>query len=174
VKSCFMLLPLAAITLSVPARAEVYMTLEQAQALLFPGATLTPDFRQLTDAEAQAIESDTDVDVRDRELRLWKASTGGWFIADEVVGKHEFIPIAVALDKDGALKGIEILEYRESYGSQVRDPAWRAQFLGKRHGAVLKLGADIANISGATLSSKHITDGVKRLLATYALAVAAR
>lgn len=173
-KSCFMLLPLAAITLSVPARAEVYMTLEQAQALLFPGATLTPDFRQLTDAEAQAIESDTDVDVRDRELRLWKASTGGWFIADEVVGKHEFIPIAVALDKDGALKGIEILEYRESYGSQVRDPAWRAQFLGKRHGAVLKLGADIANISGATLSSKHITDGVKRLLATYALAVAAR
>ncbi|HLG88908.1 MAG TPA: FMN-binding protein [Alphaproteobacteria bacterium] len=169
-----MLLPLAAITLSVPARAEVYMTLEQAQALLFPGATLTPDFRQLTDAEAQAIESDTDVDVRDRELRLWKASTGGWFIADEVVGKHEFIPIAVALDKDGALKGIEILEYRESYGSQVRDPAWRAQFLGKRHGAVLKLGADIANISGATLSSKHITDGVKRLLATYALAVAAR
>jgi hypothetical protein len=28
----------------------------------------------------------------------------------------------------------------------------------------LQLGADIKNISGATLSSKHITDGVKRVL----------
>jgi hypothetical protein len=173
-RSRFLLLPLAAITLSVPAHAEIYLTLEQAQALLFPGATLTPDFRRLTDAQAEAIEHDCGVDVRDRELRLWKVSTGGWFIADEVVGKHEFIPIAVALDADGAVKGVEILEYREAYGGQVRDAAWRGQFLGKRHGAALKLGADIANISGATLSSKHITDGVKRLLATYALAVASR
>ena len=173
-KSHFMLLPIASITISVPAQAEIYMTLEQAQAALFPGAILTPDFRQLTDAQAKAIESAADVDVRDRELRLWKVSTGGWFIADEVVGKHQFIPIAVALDKDGALQGIEILEYRESYGGQVRDAAWLAQFIGKRHGAALTLGADIAKISGATLSSKHITDGVKRLLATYALAVAPR
>jgi Na+-transporting NADH:ubiquinone oxidoreductase subunit NqrC len=59
--------------------------------------------------------------------------------------------------------------YRESYGEQVRNPAWRAQFTGKRHGATLALTKDIKNISGATLSSSHITDGVKRLLATYAL-----
>ena len=50
--------------------------------------------------------------------------------------------------------------------------AWRAQFVGKRADAPLKLGADIKNISGATLSSKHITDGVKRLLVTHALVLA--
>ena len=99
-------------------------------------------------------------------------SSGGWFIVDQVIGKHEFIPFAVGLDAEGSVKQIEILEYREAYGSQVRNPAWRAQFTGKRHGAALTLQKDIPNISGASLSSRHITDGVKRLLATYAIVLA--
>ena len=164
-------LPLAAVTISVPAQATVYLTVEQAQAEMMPGETLTPDFRTLTDAQADAIERDSGVDVRGRDLNIWRASNGGWFIADEVVGKHEFIPFALALDRDGNVQGVEILEYREAYGGQVRDPAWRAQFTGKHNGDALKLTEDIKNISGATLSSKHITDGVKRLLATYAIVV---
>ena len=31
----------------------------------------------------------------------------------------------------------------------------------------LKVGADIRNISGATLSSMHVTEGVKRILDAY-------
>jgi hypothetical protein len=160
--------------MAAPAQAAVFLSIEQAQALMFPGAALTADFRHLTDDQVRAIEDDSGVDVRDHDLKVWRASTGGWFIADEVVGKHEFIPIAVALDKDGAVAGIEILEYREAFGDQVRDPAWRAQFTGKSHSATLKLNQDIRNISGATLSSKHITDGVKRLLSTYATVIASR
>ncbi len=150
------------------AHAEVYMTLEQAQAQMFPGATFAPDFRTLTDAQADQIEKLSGENVRNKEIKIWKVSTGGWFIADEVVGKHEFIPTALALNADGTVKDIEILEYREAYGSQIRDPAWRAQFTGKRNGDTLTLTQDIKNISGATLSSRHITGGVKRLLATYA------
>jgi Na+-transporting NADH:ubiquinone oxidoreductase subunit NqrC len=88
------------------------------------------------------------------------------------VGKHEYIPFALGLDDAGTVMAVEILEYRESYGGEIRNAAWREQFRGKRHGANLKLNADIQNISGATLSSRHITDGVKRLLATYALVCA--
>jgi hypothetical protein len=150
------------------AHAEVYMTLEQSQAQMFPGATFSPDFRTLTDAQADQIEKLSGENVRNKEIKIWKVSTGGWFIADEVVGKHEFIPTALALNADGTVKDIEILEYREAYGSQIRDPAWRAQFTGKRNGDTLTLTEDIKNISGATLSSRHITGGVKRLLATYA------
>src|SRR5262249_28394857 len=152
--------------------ATVYMSVDQAQKLMFPGATFTADFRTLTNEQAAQIRKASGVDVRSRNLKLWRASTGGWFIADEVVGKHEFIPFAVAFDDDGAVKGVEILEYREAYGGDVRNPAWRAQFNGKKHGAQLTLTKDIKNISGATLSSRHITDGVKRLLATYALVCA--
>ena len=54
-----------------------------------------------------------------------------------MIGKHEFIPFALGLNQDGSVKDIEILEYRESYGDQVRKPAWRAQFTGKRHRAPL-------------------------------------
>ncbi len=86
-----------------------------------------------------------------------------------MLGKHEFITYAVALTPDGAVKRIEILEYRETYGGEVRNGNWRQQFVGKRFGSQLKLGGDIKNISGATLSSRHITDGVRRLLATYEL-----
>jgi hypothetical protein len=167
-KHRFLLIP-AAVVLSVPAHATVCLSVEQAQALMFPGATFTEDFRTLTDEQTRAIENVSDVNVRNRGLRVWRVSTGGWFIVDEVVGKHEFIPFALALDAEGAVKDVEILEYRETYGDQIREPTWRAQFTGKRHGAKLKLTSDIKNVSGATLSCRHITDGIKRLLATYAL-----
>ncbi len=166
-------LPLAAVACAVPAQAAVYLTVQQAQGVLFPGASLTPVTVTLTADQVAGIEADSGVSVRSRQVRAWKASTGGWLIVDEVLGKHEFIPIAVAFDRHGAVRGVEILEYRESYGDGVRDAAWRAQFTGKRRGAPLTLDADIRNIAGATLSSRHITDGVKRLLSTHAIALAA-
>jgi Na+-translocating ferredoxin:NAD+ oxidoreductase RnfG subunit len=169
-KHRFYFVPATALTLlGGPPYATVYLTLEQAQSVLFPGAKLTPEFRTLTSEQAKAIEKQTGVNVRSKEVKIWRASTGGWFIADEVVGKHEFIPFALALDENGAVKGIEILEYREAYGGDIRNPKWRAQFTGKKAGEKLRLGKDIRNISGATLSCRHITDGVSRLLATYAV-----
>src|SRR5579863_6137100 len=170
----FLLLPLAVAPAAIvaPVHAATYMSVEQAQAQMFPGASLTADFRVLTDADVKAIEADSDVDVRNRSLRAWRVSTGGWFFVDQVLGKHEFITYALALDPDGTVKDVEILEYLESYGDEIRDPAWRAQFTGKRHGAKLKLTGDIQNISGATLSCKHVTDGIRRLLATHARALA--
>jgi Na+-transporting NADH:ubiquinone oxidoreductase subunit NqrC len=62
---------------------------------------------------------------------------------------------------------VDILQYRESYGGVVREPGWLAQFVGKTSGSPLKVGSDIRNISGATLSSLRVTEGVKRILATY-------
>ncbi|WP_445147015.1 FMN-binding protein [Dyella sp. Tek66A03] len=171
-KSRFLLIPAYALVISAPVQATVYLSVEQAQAVMFPGATLTPDFVTLTPEQMKAIEKATDVNVLSPSLKAWRVSTGGWFIADQVVGKHEFIPFALAIDAQGAVKSVEILEYRETYGDQVRNESWRAQFTGKTKDAPLKLGGDIKNISGATLSSRHITDGVKRLLATYALVLA--
>jgi Na+-translocating ferredoxin:NAD+ oxidoreductase RnfG subunit len=152
-----------------PAYAAVYLTIQQAQALLFPGASFQPHTITLTDEQAKAIERASGASVRNRQLRAWRVSTGGWFLVDEVVGKHEFIPFALGLDEQGTVKGVEILEYREAYGGQIREPNWRRQFVGRRPGARLRLEKDVRNISGATLSCKHVTDGVNRLLATYEL-----
>jgi Na+-translocating ferredoxin:NAD+ oxidoreductase RnfG subunit len=150
-----------------PAYATVYLSVEQAQALLFPGATFQSYFQTLTEEQVKTIEHASGVPVRNRQLKAWRVSTGGWFIADEVVGKHEFIPFALGLEKDGSVKGLEILEYREAYGGQIRNPAWRLQFVGRKSGVKFRLGKEIRNVSGATLSCKHVTDGVCPLLATY-------
>jgi hypothetical protein len=144
-------LPAAAIVSSVasPAGAVQYLTVDAAQKLAFPAATRFVDNGGST----------------------WKAMAGerllGLFVLDHVVGKHLYIDYAVALDTSGRVTRVEILQYRESYGGEVREPGWLAQFVGKTSGSALKVGADIRNISGATLSSMHVTDGVKRILATY-------
>ncbi|MDP9928718.1 FMN-binding protein [Variovorax paradoxus] len=162
-------LPVAAISTSV--YATTYFTTEEAQQAIFPGEKLAPAFVTLTNQQAKKIEDATDVNVRHKDIKVWKASGGGWFILDEVVGKHEFITYAVGLNPDGSVKQIEIVDYRESYGYEVRNPDWRKQFTGKTSAAPLKLEQDIHNISGATLSARHVTDGVKRVLATYAIAL---
>jgi Na+-translocating ferredoxin:NAD+ oxidoreductase RnfG subunit len=157
--------------IAVPAYAATYLTVEQAQQSIFPGQKLSQSFVTLTSEQAREIERRSDAKVRHKEVQLWKASGGGYFIVDEVVGKHEFITYAVGLNADGTVKQIEIMTYRESYGYEVRNADWRAQFVGKNASAPLKLSQDIKNISGATLSCRHITDGVKRILATYEIAL---
>lgn len=132
----------AAFVITVPAKATVYFTTQQAQRAIFPGASFSSGPRP----------------------GVWRASTGGYFVVDQVIGKHEQIKYAVGINSNGTVKQIEILEYNESYGYEVRNAAWRRQFVGKSAASPLRLNVDIKNISGATLSSKHITEGVKRIL----------
>jgi len=102
-------------------------------------------------------------------LRTIEARQGdtvlGRVIVDSVVGKFELIDYAVALDPAGKVLAVEILTYREGHGSEVRLPAWRNQFVGKSAADPVHISSDISNISGATLSCTHVTDGVHRLLA---------
>ncbi len=167
-------LPAALVSGPAVLYAETYLTLEQAQHVLLPGAGLTKAFLTLSSAQQKAIEKASGVRVREAEVKAWRSSSGDWFIADNVVGKHEFIDFALALSRDGTVKGVEIMTYRESYGGEVRNPKWRAQFAGKTTNAPVKIDKDIKNISGATLSSVHITEGVRRLLFTWSLALNAR
>ena len=97
-------------------------------------------------------------------------ATLGFVVTDDVIGKVELISYAVGVALDGSVKQVEILSYRESHGFEIRLPAWRKQFVGKDGTAALRVGEDIANISGATLSCAHVTDGVRRIVAVVALA----
>src|SRR5258708_10606444 len=159
----------AAHVASTSGYASTYLTVEQAQVAIFPEAKFTPVPVILTSAQRETIQKTSGVRVRLAEMRAWRVHGGGWFIVDEVLGKHEFITYAVGLDASGAVCGLEIMDYRESYGQDVRNQQWPAQFNGKTSAAPLQLDNDIKNISGATLSSRHITDGVKRLVTTYDL-----
>ena len=167
------MLPLAAVVICQPAHALVYMSVEQAQQLMFKGQTLTALPLILSAADIGAIERDSGVKVYPGALRAWKADDG-YFFVDAVIGKHELITYAVALSGAGKVRQVEILEYREAYGGEVRSERWRAQFTGRQHGDPVHVGRDIQSISGATMSSEHVTDGIRRLLSIYAIAIAGR
>lgn len=171
---------LAALTplsvLVAPAGAADYLTIEEAQAVLVPSAdTFEPHPLTLTKDQRKAIKRLAGTRQRRAEQLAWRArragETIGWVLLDDVVGKHEFITYAVALSPAGRVLGVEILSYRETHGGEVRDAAWRAVFKGKTIEDPFVLDEDVPNLSGATLSSRNLTNGVKRLLALQRVAL---
>ncbi len=67
------LVPLAALAAAPPALyAATYLTVNQAQALMFPGETFTPRFVTLSEAEVEAVEHDAGTRVLTPEVRAWR------------------------------------------------------------------------------------------------------
>ena len=163
-----------ALVVMTPGWAVQYLTVEQAQGALFPAGTgFEPYPLEIGAEQRQAIEKASGQRVRELKPKIWRAThdgrPAGWLFVDEVIGKHEFITYAVAVELDGAVRGIEVMDYRETYGGEIRGAEWRRQFAGKRRSDPFKLEVDIRNITGATLSCRNVTNGVKRLLAMHAL-----
>ncbi len=155
------------------AYAAEYVGVEAAQRAAFPDATAFEPFIVGADVKA-AIARDGGRFVVSPQI--WRVRGNdrnlGWFIIDEVIGKVELITYGLALDASGTVKSIDVLAYRESHGDAIKLAAWRAQFTGKRAADPVNLDADIRNISGATLSCRHVTEGVHRLLQIYEKALA--
>ena len=151
------------------AQAKIYVSSEQAQQILFPNKVLSKSPIIITDDLQEKMRAASSIRHPFQGNRIWRSSDGGWFVIDEVVGKHEMITYAVALNAKGSVLGIEVLEYVESYGYEVAEAQWRKQFVGKTINDPIKLNQDIQNIGGATLSCKHLTDGVKRITVLYDL-----
>lgn len=146
--------------------AQSYLSRTQARHILLPGPS-EHKLVSFSKKQRKQIERDSGVSMGSDELEAWKTNNGDWLIFDTVEGRYEAIEIAVVINAEGEVRGVEILTYREIYGYEVRSPKWRAQFHGKTSESKLKLDKDITNISGATISSQSITQGVKRLLHTW-------
>ncbi len=164
----YAMLPVAAI-IAPSAYATTYLTPAQAQKLMFNDSKLTPVSVPLTDAIRSIMQERSSVHEAFKTDRIWRTPDGSYFIIDQVLGKHEYIQYAVGINANGTVRQVEVLEYNESYGYEVREESWRKQFVGKTTADPLKINQDIKNVGGATLSCKHITDGVKRVMTFYEL-----
>ena len=167
-------LPLAAYV--APTYAEDFLSAAEALKVLLPAADRFQEFPlALTDAQLDKVRSLSGHSQRNAKPPVWRAEKSGrllgWFIVDEVVGKHEFITYGTAISPDGHVIGIEIMSYRETHGGQIRGAEWRKTFEGKTLADPFKLNVDVPNISGATLSCRNVLDGVKRLLALHRVAL---
>jgi hypothetical protein len=167
------LIPLGAAAASQAAFATQYMSVQQAQQEAFAGASEfravpAPGAAELAAVGAPAGWSPQIFEARAGDKKL------GWLIVDQVIGKSEAITYALALDAAGTVLSLEVLEYRESHGGEVRMPAWRKQFVGKTAADAQTLVREIKIISGATLSCRHLTEGVQRLLKLHQTALRAQ
>jgi hypothetical protein len=161
----------AAAIWSARAFAATYLEIGEAQKLLLPQAlTFVPVPLSLDDAALAEIAAISQTRIpKGYAPHGWAGMADerriGWILSDRVVGKYELIDYAAGFFSDGAASGVEILAYRESHGSEIRNAAWRRQFSGRKGPAQLRFGDDIRSISGATLSCQHVTEGMQRLSA---------
>ena len=164
----------AAIALIQPVQATQYYTVATAQRAAFPNATAFVEAHVVfTASDMAAIQRMAGTAPQARAQQVWRAFAGnqflGFFVVDYVIGKHLVIDYAISLDPGGSVRRVDIMEYREAYGGEIRGGSWLAQFVGKTAGSALQLNQDVRNIAGATLSSRHVTEGVKKVLALHAI-----
>jgi Na+-translocating ferredoxin:NAD+ oxidoreductase RnfG subunit len=152
-----------------------YMTVVETQKTMFPDATaFEAQAVMLSPEQIKTLAAMAGTPVNPSQWHVFAAKSGetllGYVMTDAVIGKFMLINYAVAFGTDGTIRDVEILSYREEHGGEVRTTAWRKQFTGKSAAAPLRINDDIQNISGATMSCTHLTDGIRRL-AAYAQSV---
>ncbi len=108
---------------------------------------------------------------RRKDYTVWIGLKGeealGYAIKLNVIGKKRPITFLIGSDTEVQVRGVEVLIYRESKGSQVRYPRFMSQFHQKTTEDPLRLGQDIRPISGATLSSRATAYAVRKALAIF-------
>jgi len=157
--------------LTAPAWAVTYYTPQEVLALFYPKAVIQMETKTLTSEQLTRAKTALGRGGISKTWSIHVAKIGnqvqGYVLIDNVPGRERPITYAVNIAPDGKVRAIEVLVYRENYGAQIKNQAFRKQFVGRKMSDTLTLGQDIQNISGATISARSITVGVKRALAVW-------
>ena len=149
----------------------VYLSADEAMKLAFPGATrfdtvdvpVSPAIRAALGEKLGEPFTAEHVEVRRAFVSEGDVEKlAGRAVLNDDVGKYRPITYLVAADPAGKVVRVELLVYRESHGGQVRGRGFLEQYEGKGTADPLRVGKDITSISGATLSARAVSKGVKR------------
>lgn len=159
--------------ISEASAATVYWELPALMTSFFPGADRVSFAKvALSAAERAALAQTMGRPVRADWTIFIATKAGqvtGYAVVDEVRGMHEPITYATRFTPAGAISRMEVMRYREAYGSEVREQRFLSQFNGKTSASRMLPGRDIAAISGATISSHAVTRGAEQTAAVVAL-----
>lgn len=158
---------------SVPAFAQVFLTVEEAPKAVFPEADSferreiqsTPELRKKAQQLIGRIQPSIWEPFYITFIAKQKDETIGYAIICEEIGKYRPITFIVGVTPDGRVKDVAIMMYRESHGSEVRYRGFLRQFRNKSLKDPIRQYKDIKNISGATLSVRALSVGVRKALA---------
>ncbi len=148
---------------------EIYFTEEEAAKVMFPESEtirretlpLTPEQKTLVEQTIGWKFPETSFDVYIGET---KEDIDGYAIVQNTIGKHRPITYMVAVDSGGEVINFEVLVYREGRGNEIARKRFNYQYEGKTVGDPVGINRDIINITGATMSVRSASAGVKRVL----------
>lgn len=88
----------------------------------------------------------------------------GYAMVHHTIGKYKPMTYMVGVDAKGICTDVELLVFRDAKGSEVRTKRFNSQYDGKTVMDPIRINKDIINISGATMSVRSMSAGVKRVL----------
>jgi hypothetical protein len=149
--------------------AEVFLTEDEALKLMFPNsARIRKDFIRLTPEKKVQIEERIGWKFPEEFFEVYIGETGaqidGYALIQNTIGKHKPMTYMVGIDKTGRVSNVELLVFREARGSEVRTKRFNVQYEGKTVLDPVRINKDIINISGATMSVRSMSAGIKRAL----------
>ncbi len=92
----------------------------------------------------------------------------GLVFEDIVIGKWGPIHYLVGVDLKGKVIQVIILDYDEIRGKPIAKRRFLKQYKNKSSHDPVKLRQDIDGIAGATISSRSLTNGIRKLLFVFA------
>lgn len=149
--------------------AEVFMTEEDAVKIMFPKSQrVRREVLRLTEQQKDLVEQRIGWKFPETSFELYIGETGdkidGYAMVHNTIGKHKHMTYMVGVDALGSCTDVELLVFRESKGSEVGRKRFNVQYEGKTVLDPIRINKDIINISGATMSVRSISAGVKRVL----------
>jgi hypothetical protein len=149
--------------------AEVFMSEDEAVKLMLPNSQrIRRELIRLTQEKKQFIEERIGWKFPEESFEVYIGETGntidGYALLHNTVGKHRHMTYMVGVDDEGRCSNVELLVFREARGSEVGKKRFNAQYEGKTVSDPIRINKDIINISGATMSVRSISAGVKRVL----------
>lgn len=150
----------------------VYLKPEEALKLAFKGSEeVVLEKKSLTPSQKAVAEKSNGGSLEKNEWNFYVGRTSGrvdgYAVIDHEIGKMDPITFMTVISPQGSVRSVEILVYRESQGSEVHEPKFLKQYENKTLASPLRPGQDIQNISGATLSVRAVSVGVRRDLAVW-------
>jgi len=148
---------------------EVYLSPEEAAHLIFPESDhIRQETLRITSSQKVFIEKRIGWQFPESSFECFigetKGKVDGWALIQNTIGKHKHMTYMVGVNSGGEVTDVEVLVYRESRGSEVRKKRFNYQYEGKSFRDPIRINRDIINISGATMSVRSMSAGVKRAI----------
>ena len=154
---------------------EELTTVNEALHDIFPGADQTEKkIITLTDEQLKTLQRQTNAPVNpqyDRAILMYTLKKDnqliGYALENTVQGKWGPIHFLLGVNPSGKIINTIVISYEEKRGRPIAKPRFLSQFVGKSIENPVRLKKDINGITGATISSRGITDGIRKLLAVF-------